>query len=172
MGKPLTDDRHYQISWSTIDRVFDRSNGVGQPIARINALESRFICQSPRAICSALKMQSSLDGIPHRAQRSQSPQTNSAGCRKDRSVLASLLTKSRTSAAPMFVSSCGIEPSACCLTAHPPRGLAFMTIDPRPNSCCIDRNANIAHRLHVRRTGDARSRLHDGPQRLRRRCWR
>ena len=73
-------------------------------------MESRLICQSPRAICSALKMQSSLDGIPHRAQRSQSPQTNSAGCRKDRSVLASLLTKSRTSAAPMFVSSCVIEP--------------------------------------------------------------
>jgi hypothetical protein len=33
--------------------------------------------------------------------------------------------------------------------------LAFMTIGPRPNSYCIDRSANIANRLHVRRTGNA-----------------
>src|SRR6516164_10900603 len=106
-GQQLREYQHYQISWSRIDRLFDRSNGIGRPIARLNALESRFICQSPRAICSALKMQLSLDGIPHRAQRSQSPQTNSADCRNELTVLPSLLTKSRTNgAASICPSSC------------------------------------------------------------------
>ena len=40
-------------------------------------------------------MQLSLDGMPHRAQRSQSAQTKSADCCGDASVLASLLRKSR-----------------------------------------------------------------------------
>jgi hypothetical protein len=58
----------YQISGSILDRSFGRLSGVDQPLARLNALASRFICQSPRAICSALKIQLSLDGIPHRTQ--------------------------------------------------------------------------------------------------------
>src|SRR6516225_7706596 len=154
-GQQLREYQHYQISWSKIDRLFDRSNGIGRPIARLIALESRFICQSPRAICSALKMQLSLDGIPHRSQRSQSLQTNSADCRKDRSVLTSLLTKSRTSAL-MFVSLLR-PPSqcACYLTVHPSPGLAFMTIGPQPNSCCIDRSANTAHNRTDRRASNA-----------------
>jgi hypothetical protein len=40
-------------------------------------------------------MHLSLDGMPHRAQRSQSAQTKSADCCGDASVLASLLRKSR-----------------------------------------------------------------------------
>jgi hypothetical protein len=81
----------YQISGSILDRSFGRLSGVAQPLARLNALASRFICQSPRAICSALKIQSSLDGIPHRAQRSQSPQAKSVDRCKDRSTLVNLL---------------------------------------------------------------------------------
>jgi hypothetical protein len=86
---PVSDQvrRSYQTSGSTTDLVFDRSNAIGHPIARLNAFESRFICQSPRAICSALKKQSSLDGIPHRSQRSQSPQTKSTGFEEE-SLLA------------------------------------------------------------------------------------
>ena len=61
-------------------------------MAKLNALVSRFICQLPRAICSALNMQSSLDGILHRAQRSQSLQAHSIGRRKDQSVPAALWT--------------------------------------------------------------------------------
>jgi hypothetical protein len=81
---------------STADLIFDRSNGIGHPIAKLNAFASRFNCQSPRAICSALNTQSSLDGIPHRTQRSQSPQVKSGAPRKDRSAVASLFRTSRT----------------------------------------------------------------------------
>lgn len=54
--------------------------GVSQAFARLNVFARRLIFQSPRAICSALKMQSSLDGIPHRAERSQSAQKKSVAC--------------------------------------------------------------------------------------------
>jgi hypothetical protein len=74
-------------------------------MAKLSALLSRFVCQSPRAICSALNMQSSLDGILHRAQRSQSPQVNSTGRHKDLSVLAALWTMSAIRGSPrMFFS--------------------------------------------------------------------
>jgi hypothetical protein len=80
--------KDYKLEAHTIAHVFARSGGVGQPIAKLNALTRRLICQSPRAICSALKTQSSLDARPHRAQRSQSAQTKSIGF-EDASLLAS-----------------------------------------------------------------------------------
>jgi hypothetical protein len=95
-GESLKGRGNYQILGSTTDLIFDRSSGIGHPIARLNAFASRFNCQSPRAICSALNTQSSLDGIPHRTQRSQSPQVKSGAPRKDRSAVASLFGSSRT----------------------------------------------------------------------------
>jgi hypothetical protein len=85
----------HQIYGSTIDLIFDQSNDLGQPVTNPNAFVSRLVCQSPRAICSALNMQSSLDGIPHRAQRSQSPQANSGARHKDTAVPPSLLNVPR-----------------------------------------------------------------------------
>jgi hypothetical protein len=82
--------------------TYPRAKSVGQPIARLNALTRRLIRHSPRAISSALKEQLSLDASPHRAQRSQSPQVNSTGRRKDVSVLASLSRKSRMTAAELI----------------------------------------------------------------------
>jgi hypothetical protein len=87
----------YQVLGSTIE--FDRINGLGQPIAKLSAFVSRFSWMSPRAICSALKTQSSLEGMPHRAQRSQSPQLNSTGRCTDRSALAILSRMDRTTVA-------------------------------------------------------------------------
>jgi hypothetical protein len=44
---------------------------------RSSALACLLAFQSPRAICSARKMQLSLGGRPHRSERSQSPQVKS-----------------------------------------------------------------------------------------------